>query len=112
MAEAHRTGPSDPRLARASTRSSSAKPGTGGRIGLSGSGRLNITEVYGPDSPAHNAGLRPGDILTDIDGQRVLLRANALNLIARLKPGNQVRIAGMRGNRRFEHTVTVVARPD
>jgi serine peptidase DegS len=85
-------------------------PGRAAVLGLSGGG-LELTEVY-PDSPAHEAGLRPGDILTDIDGQRVLLRTNALNLIARLKPGGEVRIAGMRGNQRFERTVTVVARPD
>ena len=85
-------------------------PGRAAVLGLSGGG-LELTEVY-PDSPAHEAGLRPGDILTDIDGQRVLLRANALNLIARLKPGSEVRIAGMRGDQRFERTITVVARPD
>ena len=42
----------------------------------------------------------------------MLLRANALNLIARLKPGSEVRIAGMRGDQRVERTITVVARPD
>jgi len=85
-------------------------PGRAAVLGLSGGG-LEITEVY-QDSPAHQAGLRSGDVITKIDGQRVLLRVNALNLIARLKPGNRVVISGLRNDEPFEHIVTVVAHPD
>ncbi len=45
-----------------------------------------------PDGPAALAGLRPGDILTSIQGQRLRDGPQAITLISRLEPGS---IAGM-----------------
>ena len=41
------------------------------------------------DSPAERAGLRPGDILLEIDGREVVDSSTMLNLISSLKPGKK-----------------------
>ncbi|MGH8220653.1 MAG: S1C family serine protease [Steroidobacteraceae bacterium] len=58
-------------------------------------------------SPAAQAGLRTGDLLTDIDGAQVM---NAQTLMARIverRPGTLVRVRGLRGVSSFTATVRV-----
>jgi serine protease DegQ len=61
--------------------------------------------------PADKAGIRPGDILLDVDGKRVGNTNDMLNLIAQLAPGGKARMTVMRKNRQETMQVTVGKRP-
>jgi serine peptidase DegS len=64
------------------------------RIGVDG-GAVLLVEVRGP---AAAAGLRPGDVLTHINDQRMYGQQQALNLVARSQPGERIRIRGVHAN--------------
>lgn len=51
-------------------------------------------QVLHVSGPALAAGLRPGDVVTHIDGQRIASRVQAMNMVAREKPGTQIKLAG------------------
>jgi len=61
-------------------------------LGISGPA-FQLLSVSGP---AIAAGLKPGDIITHIDGERMLNRYQAMNLIARQSPGQTIQIRGLR----------------
>jgi serine protease Do len=50
-----------------------------------------------PSGPAHRAGLRPGDLITDADGRPMLRAADLTRHLSRCKPGQVVRFAIRRG---------------
>ena len=64
------------------------------RIGVDGSAVL-LEAVTGP---AVAAGLRPGDVLTHINDQRMYDQRQAMNLVARSQPGEHIRIRGVHAN--------------
>jgi len=57
-------------------------------IGIDGSAVL-LTAVSGP---AEAAGLRPGDVLTHLNGERMFSRQQAMNLVAGAQPGSHMKI--------------------
>ncbi len=66
------------------------------------------------NSPAQQAGLQPGDMLTAIDGQEPHSAQDALGRIASHKPGSTVvlrGLRGLRGERSFEVRAQVGERP-
>lgn len=63
------------------------------------------------NSPAHRAGLQPGDILLRINRERVHDARQMLDLIARVKPGDQVTIDGIRRGKAFQTQTEVIQRP-
>lgn len=78
-------------------------------IGLAQGGVL-IANLY-VGSPAQQAGVQPGDVLTAIDGTAVRSAQEAIARIATRKPGESVRLQGMRGRQRFELEARVGERP-
>jgi S1-C subfamily serine protease len=42
--------------------------------------------------PAEAAGLRPGDVLTHLNGERMYTRQQAMNLVASAQPGSRMKI--------------------
>jgi len=64
------------------------------RLGLDGSAVL-LNDVSGP---AAAAGLRPGDVLTHINNQRMFTRQQAMNLVASSQPGTHIQIRVARAN--------------
>jgi S1-C subfamily serine protease len=66
------------------------------------------------NSPAQQAGLQPGDMLTEIDGSEPHSAQDALGRIASHKPGTTVvlrGLRGLRGERSFEVRAQVGERP-
>jgi serine protease DegQ len=62
-------------------------------------------------SPADTAGIRPGDILVGVGGQAVKDPQAMLDVIANLKPGEQVAFRLNRGGKQLEIPVKVGKRP-
>jgi serine protease Do len=84
------------------------------REGLSGA----VNRVYGfkngvlvqevqSGGPADKAGLKPGDIITTIDGRMVKDGDDLVNEIASRKPGSTVRLGFMRDGKQDDTTVTI-----
>jgi serine protease DegS len=65
--------------------------------------------IYGvaQDSPAAQAGLRPGDIVLSIDGRQVRNAQDTMTQIATRRPGASLRIAATRGEQRLALTLPV-----
>ncbi|WP_137180143.1 trypsin-like peptidase domain-containing protein [Roseomonas sp. AR75] len=64
-----------------------------------------------PGSPAARAGLRPGDVVLEIGGERVPDARALLRRIAGVAPGQQVALRLIRDGREQQVTVRVTARP-
>jgi serine protease DegS len=63
------------------------------------------------DSPAASAGLKPGDIITELDGKPIESAYSAFNHIAGQLPGTEVSITGLRGGSGFKTRVKIAERP-
>lgn len=61
--------------------------------------------------PADRAGIRPGDILMEIDGKPVLDSAIMLNLVAALKPGHKAILKITRNQASLSLTAAIGTRP-
>ncbi|HLY39830.1 MAG TPA: trypsin-like peptidase domain-containing protein [Terracidiphilus sp.] len=84
------------------------------REGLSGA----VNRVYGfkngvlvqevqPGGPADKAGLKPGDIITSVDGRSIKDGEDLVNEIASRHPGSSLRLGYMRDGKQNDTTVTV-----
>ena len=63
-------------------------------------------------SPAYAAGVRPGDLITALDGQRITSAQELVGRVAELKPGTLVTLSGQHGTRPFTVRFKVIERPD
>jgi serine peptidase DegS len=73
-------------------------------------GGVVITNLY-RNSPAVDAGLRIGDIITQVDGKGVHNAQETLAQIASRKPGSRVHLELLRGSSDVEATLAVTERP-
>jgi len=64
-----------------------------------------------PDGPADRAGLRPGDVVTSVNGAIIDDAETALEQIVMLAPGERVVLSGWREQASTEWTVEVEERP-
>ena len=98
------------------SRAAPALPGQPAYLGVhldSGpAGQLVIADVD-PDSPAAKAGLRPGDVLEEIGGQKPTSAAFVGDLLRSMGPGDPLKLAVRRSSGPVELTVTLeaVSRP-
>lgn len=61
--------------------------------------------------PAEKAGIKPGDVLIDVEGKQVLDPGTMLNLVAALSPGKVAKIRIIRGGAASEFQLEVGRRP-
>lgn len=64
-----------------------------------------------PNSPAERAGLKPGDILLAINGNKVANSSSMLNLIANLQPNDKATLHIARNQREMDIDVIIGKRP-
>lgn len=69
-------------------------------------GSVVVSGVAQP-SPAAEAGLQPGDIISRIDDRDVRSAQDVMTQIARRSPGTTLRLTGQRGQQRFTLTMPV-----
>lgn len=69
-----------------------------------------IAGVY-RDGPADRAGLRPGDIITQVGGVKVDNAAEGMNRVVLAEPGAELELAGIRERAPMRWRVTIGARP-
>ncbi len=62
-------------------------------------------------APADNAGVKPGDILQEINGRKVIDSASMLTLIAALKPGQPITIKVVRNQAEHSLSIMIGRRP-
>jgi serine protease DegS len=73
-------------------------------------GGVVITNLY-RNSPAVDASVHIGDVITKVDGKDVRSAQDALAQIAAKKPGSQVQLHLLRGRSELDTTVAVTERP-
>ena len=61
--------------------------------------------------PADKAGMKPGDVLVEVEGRPVADPTSMLNLVAALAPGNSARLKLKRAGKDLDASVTVGRRP-
>ena len=61
--------------------------------------------------PADKAGVRPGDVLVEVEGKPVADPTSMLNLVAALAPGNSARMKLKRAGKDIDANITVGRRP-
>jgi serine protease Do len=96
-----------------------------GSIGISFQANMPsaVAHVYGfkngviissvtPGFPAANAGLKPGDIITSIDGREVKGGSDLINDIASRKPGTKATLGYIHNGKHETATVTIANRAD
>jgi S1-C subfamily serine protease len=59
------------------------------------------------DGPAETAGLRAGDVITEVDGQATQTLGALSGVLAGLKPGDKVPVTYIRGGARHTADVTL-----
>jgi serine protease DegS len=79
-------------------------------FGLEGRPGIVVAGIY-RDGPAQKAGLQPGDLILNIDGEAAGDGRRSMNQVARTKPGEKIRIEIMRNGKRQELSAEVGVRP-
>jgi len=85
------------------------QPGLAKSFGLSADKGVVITEVMG--APARQAGLKPGDVVTAIEGKEVINTTDLSGRVAMIRPGTKAKFTIWRDGKPKEVEVTVGQQP-
>ena len=88
----------------------SARPWLGIQMENLGVGGVTVTTVF-PNGPADNAGVSPGDVITQIDNQSVSTPADVNAALSGLRAGQQVEITLQRGPLTYTTEATLASWP-
>jgi serine protease DegS len=85
-------------------------PESAARLGLQPPTALIITDVH-LASPAFSSGLKPGDVVTHINNERIGNGSSGMNLIAQLNPGDPIQLEIIRRDQRLRISAIAGTRP-
>ncbi|MBV1931572.1 MAG: trypsin-like peptidase domain-containing protein [Porticoccaceae bacterium] len=85
-------------------------PESAARLGLEPPTALIITDVH-LASPAFSSGLKPGDVVTHINNERIGNGSSGMNLIAQLNPGDPIQLEIIRRDQRLLVSAIAGTRP-
>ena len=80
------------------------------QLGIAAGGGVTVVNIL-VKSPAFEAGIRPGDLITALSGEPVQSAQDLVSRVAALAPGAQVELAARHGRQVFKVTLKVVERP-
>ncbi len=80
------------------------------RLGLSAGGGVTIVNIV-TGTPAYAAGIRPGDLITQLGQEPVRSAQDLVSKIAQLKPGTEIEIQGRHAREEYKIKVKVIERP-
>jgi serine protease DegS len=84
-------------------------PEQASQLGILGAGVTVVNILV--KSPAFEAGVRPGDVITLLDGEPVKSSQDLVGKLAALKPGSEVRLAGRHARETYQITLPISERP-
>jgi serine protease DegS len=84
-------------------------PEQAAQLGISDGGVTVVNILV--KSPAFDAGVRWGDLITGLDGDAVRSSQDLVSRLAQLKPGSQVELAGRHGQEPYKFKLSVIERP-
>jgi S1-C subfamily serine protease len=79
------------------------------QVGTAGGG-VNVVNIL-LKSPAYESGMRPGDLVTGLDGEEVHSAQDLVARVSALKPGAQVELEGRHARQGYKIRLTVLERP-
>ena len=80
------------------------------QLGIAAGGGVTVVNIL-VRSPAYEAGVRPGDLITALGGGAVKSAQDLVSRVAELRPGTDVEVAGRHGNEPFTLRLKVIERP-
>ena len=80
------------------------------QLGAGADGGIAVVNIL-VKSPAFEAGVRPGDLITGLDGEAVKSAQDLVSRVAALKPGASVELDGRHGREPFKLRLKVIERP-
>jgi serine protease DegS len=80
-----------------------------GQLGMAGGGVAVVNILV--NSPAFEAGVRPGDVVKSLKGEPVRSAQDLVSRVAALPPGAQVELEGLHGRRPYKINLQVLERP-
>ena len=84
-------------------------PEQAAQLGI-GAGGVTVVNIL-VKSPAFAAGIRPGDLVTGLDGDPVRSSQDLVSKVAALQPGAQVELSGSHGQAPYKIRLAVIERP-
>jgi serine protease DegS len=85
-------------------------PEQSAQLGISADGGVTVVNIL-VKSPAFEAGVRPGDLITGLNGEAVKSAQDLVSRVAALKPGTSVELDGRHAGRPFKMALNVIERP-
>jgi serine protease DegS len=85
-------------------------PEQSAQLGISADGGVTVINIL-VKSPAYQAGVRPGDLITGLNGEPVRSAQDLVSRVAALTPGANVELDGRHTGRPFKVKLTVTERP-
>jgi S1-C subfamily serine protease len=80
------------------------------QLGLAAGGGVTVVNIL-VKSPAFEAGIRPGDLITSLGREPVHSAQDLVSRVSGLKPGSEVELAGRHGGDAFTIKIKVIERP-